>query len=207
MISSRLPATFLSKPIFRPPQGVSPSPAANFLKTPYQNHNVKQKLIFLLAIWGFKKAPPPNAPICLEGGFLSRSFFIIVFYLSVGAHSSLPKTLCSWLKMQKHYSFAKIFITFGVFDKKYPDFLQKLVLVEISSKTRSFDEILKVGTHTPIKPDIANLFLHENAIKYPGFCGNCTKLTRETCDFYAPNTIIDVVEHKNTVCHTNKHHF
>ena len=53
MISSRLPATFLSKPIFRPPQGVSPSPAANFLKIPYQNHNVKHKLICLLATWGF----------------------------------------------------------------------------------------------------------------------------------------------------------
>ena len=79
------------------------------------------------------------------------------------------------------------------------------MLGEISSKTRSFDEILKVGTHTPIKPNIANLFLHENATNFQDFAE--IALTRETYDFYAPNTIIDVVEHKNKVCHTNKHHF
>ena len=60
-------------------------------------------------------------------------------------------------------------VTFLILDKKSPDFLQKLVQVEISSKTRSFDEILKVGTYTPIKPDIANLFLHENATNFQDF--------------------------------------
>ena len=55
MISSRLPATFFSKPIFRPPQGVSPSQAANFLKIPYQNHNVEPEQIRMLAYHGFKE--------------------------------------------------------------------------------------------------------------------------------------------------------
>ena len=57
-------------------------------------------------------------------------------------------------------------VTSRVFDEKSSDFFCKFVLVEISSKTRSLDEISKVGTHTPIKPDIANLFLHENAINF-----------------------------------------
>ena len=57
-------------------------------------------------------------------------------------------------------------VTSRVFDEKFSDFFVKLVLGEISSKTRSLDEILEVGTHTPIKPDIATVFLHENAINF-----------------------------------------
>ena len=73
MISSRLPATFLSKPIFRPPQGVSPSQAANFLKIPYQNHNVEPEQIRILAYHGFKGTIAVQHPNSSETKYVIKS--------------------------------------------------------------------------------------------------------------------------------------
>ena len=52
---------------------------------------------------------------------------------------------------KKKRVFLQLITTFSILDKKYPDFLQKLVLVEISSKTRSFDDILILGDPIPPK--------------------------------------------------------
>ena len=55
------------------------------------------------------------------------------------------------MDFREHFAilFRKSIVTFSILDEKSSDFLQKLVLVEISSKTRSFDDILILGDPIP----------------------------------------------------------
>ena len=59
-----------------------------------------------------------------------------------------PQKVVIWEK--KVLLFKKVDLTLRVLNKKSPDFLQKLVLVELSSKTRFFVDILILGDPTTL---------------------------------------------------------